>query len=239
MTLYNQIYYFLIGEYNKKSEIGHYLIEGNSISEEDKNYIVSEAEKKYKNFSEKDVGSKEYTVLSNSNYCLFYYITSAGTFYLSVASIHSVYTDKNNLMYELFEDIEHQGIKKLMDESGVLTRVGVQNLKFSIEKNNNKMKELNGEDGENRDNNKILLINEELSSIHNDMKNSVKNMIVNVNEMNDLDSKSSEIKDVSYKFQQESAEVERKMRNRNRMMKIGFGIFVIISIYIALKVIFL
>ena len=32
------------------------------------------------------------------------------------------------------EDIDHQGIKKLVDRNGELTNVGKQNLKFSIEK---------------------------------------------------------------------------------------------------------
>ena len=32
--------------------------------------------------------------------------------------------DQNNLMFEFFEDIEHQGIKKLVDSNGRLTQVG-------------------------------------------------------------------------------------------------------------------
>ena len=44
------------------------------------------------------------------------------------------------------------------------------------------------------------------------MKNSVKNMIVSVNEMHTLNSKSVEIKDMSEKFQQGTYDIERKMR---------------------------
>ena len=58
MSLNNQIYYFIIGDYNKKSELGHYLYEENILSENDKNYIVSYSTNIYKNFSEKDVGIK-------------------------------------------------------------------------------------------------------------------------------------------------------------------------------------
>ena len=236
MSSINQIYYFVIGDYHNKSELGHYLCEDNSLSEDDKNYILKQATNIYKNFSEKDISTKEHVILDNNQFCAFYSITSQGTFYLSVTSINSTYSDQNNLMFELFEDIEHQGIKKLIDKNGNLSRVGNQNLKFIIEQNNNKMKGQNTEDGEN--NNKIVILNNQINDINNDVKTSVKNMIVNVNEMKYLDNKSSEIKDISYKFQQSSYDVERKMRNKNCMIKIGFGILAVAGIYLAIKLIF-
>ncbi len=236
MSSINQIYYFVIGDYHNKSELGHYLCEDNSLSEDDKNYILKQATNIYKNFSEKDISSKEHVILDNNQFCAFYSITSQGTFYLSVTSINSTYSDQNNLMFELFEDIEHQGIKKLIDKNGNLSRVGNQNLKFIIEQNNNKMKGQNTEDGEN--NNKIVILNNQINDINNDVKTSVKNMIVSVNEMKYLDNKSSEIKDISYKFQQSSYDVERKMRNKNCMIKIGFGILAVAGIYLAIKLIF-
>ena len=236
MSSINQIYYFVIGDYHNKSELGHYLCEDNSLSEDDKNYILKQATNIYKNFSEKDISSKEHVILDNNQFCAFYSITSQGTFYLSVTSINSTYSDQNNLMFELFEDIEHQGIKKLIDKNGNLSRVGNQNLKFIIEQNNNKMKGQNTEDGEN--NNKIVILNNQINDINNDVKTSVKNMIVSVNEMKYLDNKSSEIKDISYKFQQSSYDVERKMRNKNCMIKIGFGILAVVGIYLAIKLIF-
>ena len=238
MSLNTQIFYFLIGDYYNKSELGHYLCEDNCLSEDDKNYIISQAENMYHNFAEKDIGSKDYIILDNNHYSIFYSVTSSGTFYIAVTSIHSIYTDQNNLMYELFEDIEHQGIKKLIDKDGKLTRVGNQNLKFTIEQNNNKMKGQNTEE-ENKDSNKIVDLNSQINDINNDLKNSVKNMIVSVNEMKYLDNKSSEIKDISDKFQQGSYDIERRIRNRNLLMKIGFGFLGLIGIYIAVRLIFL
>ena len=138
MSNINQIYYFLIGDYHKKSELGHYLCEDNSISEKDKQYLINKSTDAYMNFSEKDIGSKEYKILDNNTFSIFYLITSSGTFYLSIVSIHSIYMDQNNLMFEFFEDLEHQGIKKLIDNNtGKLSRVAIQNLKFNIENNNN------------------------------------------------------------------------------------------------------
>ena len=236
MSNINQIYYFLIGDYHKKSELGHYLCEDNSISEKDKQYIISKVTDTYMNFSEKDIGSKEYKILDNNTFSLFYLITSSGTFYLSIVSIHSIYMDQNNLMFEFFEDIEHQGIKKLIDNNtGKLSRVAIQNLKFNIENNNNKIKSLNPKENEG---NKIKQINTQINDLNLEMKNSVKNMIVSVNEMNNLDSKSAEIKDMSYKFQQGSYDIERRMRGRNLLIKIGLGVIAIIGIYIAIKFIF-
>ena len=237
MSFSNQILYFAIGDYNTKKEFGHYLIDDNSISENDKTYIENQATNKIKTFSEKDLSSKDYIILDNNNYNLFFSITSSGTFYLAISSIHSIYTDKNNLMYELFEDIEHQGLKKLVDpNTGVLNRVGLQNLKFSIEQHNSKMKGQNSEG--NKESNKITEINNQINDINLDVKNSVKNMIVNVNEMKYLDNKSSDIRDSSEKFQQGSLEVERRMR-RNFFIKIGFGILALIIAYLAIKMIFI
>ena len=234
MSNINQIYYFLIGDYHKKAELGHYICEDNSISEKDKEYIITKATETFTNFSEKDVGSKEYKILDNNIFSIFYLITSSGTFYLSIVSIHSIYMDQNNLMFEFFEDIEHQGIKKLIDNStGKLSRVGNQNLKFSIENNNIKMKNTNGPEG-----NKIKNLNSQINDINNEMKNSVKNMIVSVNEMHTLNSKSVEIKDMSEKFQQGAYDVERKMRGRKLLIKIALGAIVIVAIYLMIKFIF-
>ena len=236
MSNINQIYYFLIGDYHNKSELGYYLCDDNSISEKDKQYIISKVTDTYMNFSEKDIGSKEYKILDNNIFSLFYLITSSGTFYLSIVSIHSIYMDQNNLMFEFFEDIEHQGIKKLIDNNtGKLSRVAIQNLKFNIENNNNKIKSLNPKENEG---NKIKQLNTQINDLNLEMKNSVKNMIVSVNEMNNLDSKSAEIKDMSYKCQQGSYEIERRMRGRNLLIKIGLGVIAIIGIYIAIKFIF-
>ena len=74
MSNINQIYYFLIGDYHKKIELGHYICEDESISEKDKNYIIEKAKEIYTNFGEKDLGSKEYKILDNNIYSIFYFI---------------------------------------------------------------------------------------------------------------------------------------------------------------------
>ena len=55
--------------------------------------------------------------------------------------------------------------------------------------------------------------------------------------MNNLDSKSAEIKDISYKFQQGSYDIEKKMRRRNLLFKIALGAIGLVGICILIKLI--
>ena len=237
MSLSNQIIYFVLGDYNTKTEFGHYLIEDSSISEGDKNYIVSHSMDKIKTFSEKDINSKDYMILDNNHYCLFYFITASGIFYLSISSIQSIYMDKNNLMYELFEDIENQNLKKFVDpETGNLNKVGLQNLKFSIDQHNIKMKGQNIEG--NKDNNNINMSNSQINDINIETKDNVKNVSVNLNEVEILNNTNSNIRNSSQIPQYTSFDFERRMR-RNFYVKIGLGFFIMVGIYIAIKMIFI
>ena len=123
-----------------------------------------------------------------------------------------------------------------------MTRVGNQNLKFCIElfqENNrkNKYSELNRDNQsffiKNKDTSKIALLNNELNDIQNNMKESVKNMISNVNEMQDLDDKSAKIKDTSYQFQKDSAILEQQIIYRKVCRKVLiYCIFILIFIII-------
>jgi len=237
MSLSNQILYFAIGDYNTKNEYGHYLTEDDSISENDKNYIKTQADNKIKSFAEKDLSSKDYTILDTNNYILFYSITSSGIFYIAISSLQSIYTDKNNLMYELFEDIENQNLKKFVDpETGNLNKVGLQNLKFSIDQHNIKMKGQNIEG--NKDNNNINMSNSQINDINIETKDNVKNVSVNLNEVEILNNTNSNIRNSSQIPQYTSFDFERRMR-RNFYVKIGLGFFIMVGIYIAIKMIFI
>ena len=118
-----------------------------------------------------------------------------------------------------------------------MTHVGEQNLKFCIEvyQENNRKKRKNSideiyneNDFKNKDTSKIALLNSEINDIQTNMKQSVKNMITNVNDMRDLDNKSSKIKDSSYQFQKDSAYLEKEIKYKKLLRKII--IYSIISI---------
>ena len=120
-----------------------------------------------------------------------------------------------------------------------MTHVGLQNLKFCIEvyqENNRKISE-NKKDNDNYDKNKdmskIALLNNEINDIQTNMKESVKNMITNVNDMHELDDKSSKIKDTSYQFQKDSEILEKKIKYRKLIRKLTvYSICAIIFILI-------
>ena len=84
-----------------------------------------------------------------------------------------------------------------------------------------------------KDMSKIALLNNEINDIHTNVKETVKNMITNVNDMHDLDDKSSKIKDSSYQFQKDSEILEKTIKYRKLTRQlIIYCIFAIIFIFI-------
>ena len=118
-------------------------------------------------------------------------------------------------------------------------------MRFTIDK---KERELNEEKGDSdsdlleRSNsdpgiNKISFLNTQINDIQKDVKLSVKNMLNNVNDMREIDSKSEQIKDTSYKFKQDAANLERKLRCRKYLMKfICYGLLSLPVLFILYKI---
>ena len=140
MSLKNSIIYFMLGNYFYHKEIGYYINDTipEKYTQNDLNQIIS----KSKNiFEEKDIDLKtdiKYKETSE-NFILFYIITNTNTFYLSAVTKDFESLHSEDDMFELFSDIESQGIKKLTDKSGELSKIGRQNLKFCIEQNHQKI----------------------------------------------------------------------------------------------------
>ena len=238
MSSYFSIYYFMMGNCNTHQKIGNYI--NNSINDNNFDNVKFTCNDIFHNSSE-DLPKNKKNKIYLDYYIIFYTIKDSGTFYLAVALKNSLYGAEENLIFELFEDIDHQGIKKLVNSSGVLTQVGVQNLKFCIElyQENNRKNKDNENNDKNKDLSKIALLNSEINDIHTNMKKSVKNMITNVNDMHDLDEKSSKIKDSSYQFQKDSAALEKKIRYRKLIRKLIvisiLSIIALIILYLIFK----
>ncbi len=236
MSSYSSIYYFMMGNYNTHQQIGNYM--NNNLKDNNFDNVKLTCDDIFHNSSE-DLEKNKKNKIYLDFYIIFYTLKDSGIFYLAVALKNSLYGVEENLIFELFEDIDHQGIKKLVNKNGVLTHVGQQNLKFCIDvyqENNRKSNDNNKNninDSKNNDRSKIALLNNEINDIHTNMKESVKNMITNVNDMHDLNDKSSKIKDTSYQFQKDSAALEKKIRYRKLIRKlIVYGILFIIVIII-------
>ena len=245
----SSIYYFLLANYITKKEIGTYTDNSdsnNTITE--LNEIISTSKDILLNTKGDSMKNKKNKYVLD-NYNIYYFITNNDTFYLSAVRKNTKFSNNENLIFELFENLEHQGIKKLVDRNGELKMVGRQNLKFCIDQaqesnssvgtsTNNESISSYLEQGENSEHpSKIALLNTTINEISSDMKQSVQNMITNVNDMNDLDNKSAQIKDASYKFQQDAAMLERKIKCRKMLFRgVIIGVLVIFLIVILLVI---
>ena len=125
MSSYSAIYYFMIGNYNTHKPIGYYI--NNNIVNDNFDTVKFTCDNIFQNSSEEISKNKKNKAFFDY-YLIFYTIRPSGTFYLAVVLKNSLYEKEENLIFELFEDIDHQGIKKLANNDGVLTRVGNQNL---------------------------------------------------------------------------------------------------------------
>ena len=209
----------MIGDYLKHKEIGTYV--DTNIDNDDFKIILSKVDDIFYNITEKHTKAKKNKV-ELEKYIIFYTFANINIFYLAVVLKGSLYSQQPNLVYELFEDVENRGIKKLVNETGELTIVGKQNLKFCIEQDqetNRKNNEKNDlktfkNKKEEKDMAKLSLINNELNDIQDNVKESMRNILTNVNDMQDIDDKSSKIKDLSDQFQKDTSILERKLRYR-------------------------
>ena len=217
----------MIGDYLKHKEIGTYV--DTNIDNNDFKIIISKVDDIFYKITENQ-SKKKKNKIELEKYLIFYTFANVNIFYLAVVLKGSLYSQQENLVYELFEDVENRGIKKLVNESGELTLVGKQNLKFCIEldqETNRKNNEKNSDDNyiskkNEKDMAKFSLINNELNDIQDNVKESMKNILTNVNDMQDLDDKSAKIKDISEQFQKDSYILEKKLRKRKCIHRILF-----------------
>ena len=214
----NLIYYFLIANYNTKKEIGEYYEES-----EENNINLSKIKSSAKEIVLSNDKKKEKTnKIAFQEYNFYYKITNLDILYLAVVKKNIKY--KENLIFELIEDIDHQGIKKLVDKNGELTIVGKQNLKFSIENYQELKKKKESKifinsffepmipnENEEEDNNQ--LINEDNITSKNNIVENVKNMIINIKNKENSNNN-------NYQIQKSDNEIQLSLRCQSIRNKI-------------------
>ena len=214
----NLIYYFLIANYNTKKEIGEYYEES-----EENNINLSKIKSSAKEIVLSNDKKKEKTnKIAFQEYNFYYKITNLDILYLAVVKKNIKY--KENLIFELIEDIDHQGIKKLVDKNGELTIVGKQNLKFSIENYQEFKKKKESKifvnsffepmipnENEEEDNNQ--LINEDNITSKNNIVENVKNMIINIKNKENSNNN-------NYQIQKSDNEIQLSLRCQSIRNKI-------------------
>jgi len=231
------IIYLCIANQNNKSIIGSY----NPI-EMEKSSLKDSIEKKALELINKinpengpEKNRINFQTSSDKIINIYYNLINKGILYIVFVEIMSVYLDnfKDESIFELIEEIDNQGIKSNIDKSGKLNNIGKQNLKFSVEKYQNSFfaeKDFATNPSlieEAPKDNKIAVINEQIKGVQNDMKNNVKNMVVNIQDINEMENKSSVIKDASFQFRKDSLALEKKMKKNYFRSKIILTIVVV------------
>ena len=246
------LYYFMIGDFQTHKEIGTLTDNSiNSLDIKDHNTVLSNSKEIFNNSSEEKIKNKK-NLIQIEKFKMLFTLKNNGTFYLACIIINekdekNIEEKKQKLIFDLIDDVDNQNIRKLVNKNGELTNVGKQNLRFTIDK---KERELNEEKGDftsdlfERSNsdpsiNKISFLNTQINDIQKDVKLSVKSMLNNVNDMQEIDRKSEQIKDTSYKFKQDAANLERKLRCRKCMMKsIFYGLLSLPVLFVLYKIFF-
>ena len=231
------IIYLCIANQNNKSIIGSY----NPI-EMEKSSLKESIEKKALELINKinpengpEKNRINFQTSSDKIINIYYNLINKGILYIVFVEIMSVYLDnfKDESIFELIEEIDNQGIKSNIDKSGKLNNIGKQNLKFSVEKYQNSFfaeKDFATNPSlieEAPKDNKIAVINEQIKGVQNDMKNNVKNMVVNIQDINEMENKSSVIKDASFQFRKDSLALEKKMKKNYFRSKIILTIVIV------------
>ena len=137
MSLSNSIMYFMLGNYFYHKEIGFYINESISdkYNQSDLNQIISKSKNIFENIEKNNLKMyAKYKEISD-NFIIYYILINSDTFYLSAVTKDFESKFREDDIYDLFSDIESQGIKKLTDKNGELSKIGKKNLKFCIEQN--------------------------------------------------------------------------------------------------------
>ena len=237
MSLKNSLIYFMLGNYSRHKEIGNYIKESNIDNNNtyDLNEIISISKNIFERIDENNIKNKKCKE-EFKNYDIYYIIVKPDIFYL--AAIKKSFEGEEEEIFELFEDIEYQGIKKLTDKNGELSKIGKQNLKFCLEQSNkhnidnNKsilnFFKMNNEKEQNT--NTISLLSTQLNDIQNDVKDGMKKLLNNVDDMGNLANKSEKIKDSTIEFNNGASIIQRRMKCRRFSIIICVIIVIIIII---------
>lgn len=223
MSLKSSIIYFMLGNHYRNKEIGNYINETNndSFSQTDLNEIISFSKTVFNKINEKTMKNKRSKEVFQ-NYIIYYILTNTDIFYFTAVNKDYELKGEEDDIFALFEDIEYQGIRKLTDKNGELSKIGKQNLKFCIEQSNKHSNKKNSSilsffrmnNEKEQNTNTISLLSTQINDIQNDVKDGMKKLLTNVDEMGNLDKKSEAIKDTSLEFKNDATILQRRVRCR-------------------------
>ena len=233
MSFKASIIYFMIGNYFNHKEIGSYINESNNInfSQKDLNEIIASSKNIFDNLEENNKKSKE----NFQNYIIYYTLTNTNTFYLAALK-KDFDANREEEIFQLFEDIEYQGIKKLTDKSGELSKIGKQNLKFCIEqsnkqkykKNNYILNFFNKVQNKEQKSNTISLLSTQINDVQNNIDDGKSKLLNNTDDTGNFSKKNE--KDLTLNFEKQQ-DIHKRRKCRRISIIIGFTLIISIIIF--------
>ena len=184
------IKYLLIGNPDDCEEIGHYPERGASKT------TAKEANKIFKKLSESGIQTKDLRNKVDNRGKGYYYFTinSKNIFYLILGDNNLKERDAFGLMDEL----QNENIPLMIDsKSGKLNLEGRKKLKEMVE------------DFEKNKSNKIQGIQNEVDQVKDVMKNNIKNMYNNVEDVQIMEQKADELKVEAEKYNESAVKLKR------------------------------
>lgn len=122
------VYNFILADKNSHKEIGS--ISEDSILNEEEKLKISQ---KITEIINDSLIEKNKRIRIDFDTTILFYTLSQNVIYIAVVDKLSKFSQEENLVYELIEDIDNKGVKKLLNEQGLLTKVAKQNLKCTID----------------------------------------------------------------------------------------------------------
>ena len=225
----------MLGNHFYHKEIGYYINESipEKYTQSDLNQIISKSKNIFENIDKNNL--EVYTKYKeiSENFIIFYILINSETFYLSAVTKDFESKFREDDIFELFSDIENQGIKKLTGKNGELSKIGRQNLKFCIEQNyqrNNKesnsilnfFKSQSDNNNENLSN--ISLLSTQINESQSDGKEERKKFLEN--ERENSDKKNEKNNDVKLAFKDDELILQKRIKCR----KISLWICLVLTI---------
>ena len=224
----------MLGNYFYHKEIGYYINETipEKYTQGDLNEIISKSKNIFENIDKNNLEVNTKYKEDSNNFILYYILINSQTFYLSAVTKDFESLHSEDDMFELFSDIESQGIKKLTDKSGELSKIGRQNLKFCLEQSYQKInKESNSilnffkskiDNNENLSN--MSLLSTHINENQSDGKEERKKFLEN--ERGNMDKKNEKNDSVKLDFKDDELILQKKIKCR----KISLWICIILTI---------
>jgi len=201
-----------------KNELGDYPQKSNEqYTKEGKQIFHQLCKTNYSRFEE-----RQNIISGNNNF--YFTSTQIGGFF--IACVDSGYSER--FVYQLFEDIQKEGLYDMI-EGDSLSLEGKKKLKSLYEKYED-LKNLNS----------IIAANLEIETVKKNMGNSIKGMMNNIDQLNELDGKARTIKEGSLLYQKDAKDLERITWWQNCkytiiIIVIVIGLFLVVGLPIILS----